>query len=70
MYAHIGDRIVVAGLHIDDERRVGIITAVGHDDGSPPYHVHWLSDGRTTLFYPGPETHIVPGHGSPVGAAR
>ncbi|MEU4689962.1 DUF1918 domain-containing protein [Actinoplanes sp. NPDC023714] len=68
MRAHVGDRIVVEGVHLGDERRIGIITVVGHDDGGPPYHVHWLDNGRTTLFYPGPESHIVPGHGSPQSA--
>jgi hypothetical protein len=63
MKARIGDRVVVEALHLGSERRIGIVTAVGHDDGSPPYRVHWLSDGRTTLFYPGPETHVEPGHG-------
>jgi hypothetical protein len=61
MKAHAGDRVVVRGAHVGDERRIGIVTAVSHDDGSPPYQVHWLSDGRTTLFFPGPEAHIEPG---------
>ncbi|GLY08737.1 DUF1918 domain-containing protein [Actinoplanes sp. NBRC 101535] len=58
MKAHIGDRIVVEGTRLGQERRVGIVTTVEHEDGSPPYEVRWLSDGRTTLFFPGPETHV------------
>jgi hypothetical protein len=68
MKAHIGDRVVVEALRLGAERRIGIITGVEHEDGSPPYRVHWLSDGRITLFYPGPETHVEPGHGRPGNA--
>jgi hypothetical protein len=65
MKARIGDRVVVEAIRVGAERRVGIVTGVDHDDGSPPYRVRWLSDGRTTLLYPGPETHVEPGHGRP-----
>jgi hypothetical protein len=61
MKAQVGDHVVVEALHIGGDRRVGIVTEVEHEDGSPPYRVHWLSDGRTTLFYPGPEARIEPG---------
>jgi hypothetical protein len=60
MIAHIGDRLVLAGTHLGDVRRVGIITAVTHADGTPPYQVRWLHDDRTTLIFPGPEAHIEP----------
>jgi len=60
MIAHIGDRLVVEGTHLGDRRRIGIITAVAHDDGAPPYTVRWLDDDRTTLIFPGPEAHIEP----------
>ncbi|MDT5040926.1 MAG: hypothetical protein QOE51_1911 [Actinoplanes sp.] len=58
MIAHIGDRLVMDGKHLGDARRVGLITVVGHADGSPPYQVHWLDDGRTTLIFPGVEARI------------
>ncbi|GGN52025.1 hypothetical protein FHR83_009246 [Actinoplanes campanulatus] len=57
MKARTGDRVVVDAVRLGGERRVGIITTIEHADGTPPYRVRWLSDGRTTLF-PGPETHI------------
>lgn len=60
MIAQVGDRIVVEGIHLGDRRRVGIVTAVGHEDGAPPYQVRWLDDGRTTLIFPGPEAHVEP----------
>jgi hypothetical protein len=66
--ARIGDHIIVNGARIGTERRIGIIIGVEDPDGGPPYHVHWLNDGRTTLFFPGPETRIQPGHGSQVGS--
>jgi len=58
MIAGIGDRIVVSGTHVGDAVRVGVITALRHDDGTPPYEVRWLDDGHTGLIFPGPETHI------------
>ncbi|MFI7546833.1 DUF1918 domain-containing protein [Actinoplanes sp. NPDC049599] len=58
MQAHIGDRLVLEGTHLGDARRTAVITALRHRDGSPPYEVRWLNDGRTTLIFPGPEAHI------------
>ena len=60
MYAHIGDRLVVESTHLGEPRRVGVIEAVSHADGAPPYRVRWLDDGRTTLFFPGPQAHVEP----------
>lgn len=60
MIAHIGDRLVLEGVHVADTRRVGIITAVVHPDGAPPYQVRWLEDGRTTLIFPGAEASVEP----------
>ena len=67
MNAHIGDLLVVEGTHLGDARRTAVITALRHRDGSPPYEVRWLDDGRTTLIFPGPQSrietakHVVPG---------
>ena len=60
MIAHIGDRLVLEGTPHGDSRRVGIITALAHADGGPPYQVNWLDDGRTTLIFPGAEARIEP----------
>ena len=60
MNAHIGDRLVREGTHLGDGRRTAVITALRHSDGSPPYEVRWLDDGRTTLIFPGPQAHIEP----------
>jgi hypothetical protein len=66
MKAHIGDRLVLEGTHLGDGRRTAVITALPHPDGSPPYEVRWLDDGRTTLIFPGPQARIEPGgHPSP-----
>ncbi|GIF23363.1 hypothetical protein BJ973_000280 [Actinoplanes tereljensis] len=58
MIAHVGDRIVVKGIHVGAAVRVGVITALRHADGTPPYEVRWLDDGHIGLIFPGPETHI------------
>jgi uncharacterized protein DUF1918 len=60
MMAHVGDRLILDATDASDGRRVGIITAVRHDDGAPPYLVRWLADGRTSLIFPGPEALIEP----------
>lgn len=58
MKAHVGDKLVLAGTHVGDVRRVGIILDVREPDGSPPYRVRWLADGHEGLIYPGPDAHI------------
>jgi hypothetical protein len=58
MIAQIGDRIVLEGTHLGDVRRVGVITALAHADGAPPYQVRWLDTGRTSLIFPGAEARI------------
>ncbi|GIH04935.1 hypothetical protein Rhe02_30020 [Rhizocola hellebori] len=60
MKARTGDRLVVEGIHVGDTRRVGVILAVSHPDGSPPYTVRWLDDGHETLVVPGSEARIEP----------
>jgi hypothetical protein len=31
-----------------------------HDpNGAPPYRVHWSDNDSETLFFPGPDAHIV-----------
>jgi hypothetical protein len=37
----------------------GIITEVHHDDGSPPYVVHWLDNDHEALVFPGPDATVV-----------
>lgn len=58
MRAHVGDWIVVESGHLDGHRRRGRIVALEHLDGTPPYTVRWAEDGRETIFFPGPESHI------------
>lgn len=60
MIAHIGDQLVLAGTRSGDPRRVGVITAVRHDDGTPPYQVRWLDTGSTSFIFPGAEAHVDP----------
>ncbi|MBM2616371.1 DUF1918 domain-containing protein [Actinoplanes sp. LDG1-06] len=58
MIAQIGDRLVLEGTHLGDARRIGIVVAVAHADGTPPYEVRWLDTGRTSLIFPGAEARI------------
>lgn len=70
MKAHIGDRIIVAGVHVGIQNRIGVITGVEHPDGSPPYTVRWLEDDHTSLFFPGAEGRIEPADREPAAPAR
>lgn len=58
MNAQVGDRIVIKGTYVGDSARIGVVTALRHADGTPPYEVRWLDDGHVGLIFPGPETHI------------
>jgi predicted urease superfamily metal-dependent hydrolase len=60
MKAHVGDRFVVEGTHLEDPRRVGVVIEVEHPDGSPPYRVRWLADDHESLFFPGPDARLEP----------
>jgi hypothetical protein len=58
MKAKVGDRLIEEGTHVGDNRRIGVITALRHDDGTPPYMVRWLDTGHEALVYPGPDAHL------------
>jgi Domain of unknown function (DUF1918) len=60
MHADVGDRLVV-GM---EPERVGLIIAVPHADGTPPYVVRWLSTGHIAMVSPGQFGRIVRGSGN------
>jgi hypothetical protein len=51
MTAHTGDRLLLA--RHDHAYRVAVVVGVEHADGSPPYRVRWLDDGKEGLIFPG-----------------
>jgi hypothetical protein len=57
--ARIGDRLVLEGTHVGDDRRTGTIIEIDHPDGSPPYRVRWR-DGHESFIIPGPEARVEP----------
>ncbi|MDA3628165.1 DUF1918 domain-containing protein [Saccharopolyspora oryzae] len=58
MRAEVGDWLVVEAVHLGGHRRQGQIVEVCGREGGEPFRVHWLDDGRVTLFFPGPDTHL------------
>jgi len=68
MIAHVGDRLVLDGTHVGAARRRGVITHLRHDDGTPPYVVRWLDNGREALVFPGPDARVEPPNGRAHGA--
>ncbi|MEV8438704.1 DUF1918 domain-containing protein [Actinosynnema sp. NPDC051121] len=59
MKARVGDWVVVEGVTLGVPTRRGQVVEVHHPDGSPPYLVHWVDNGKTTLVFPGPDAHVV-----------
>ena len=58
MKASVGDWLVVDSATIGRARRNGVVLALRHQDGTPPYEVQWSDTGRITLVFPGPDSHI------------
>ena len=60
MLAKVGDRLVLEGIRVGDHRRIGVITQLRHEDGSPLYLVRWLDDDHEVLVFPGPDAKVQP----------
>ncbi|GGN48535.1 DNA-binding protein [Streptomyces albiflavescens] len=58
MRAHLGDQLVVESPATGGARRDGEIVGLHHEDGTPPYDVHWSDTDEVTLVFPGPDAHI------------
>jgi hypothetical protein len=57
--AAAGDHVVVESSHLSAHRREGQIVEVHDPNGAPPYLVHWTDTDSESLFFPGPDAHIV-----------
>ena len=58
MHAHVGDWLVVPEVPGGAHARRGLIVAVPHADGSPPFRVRWLDDEHETLLFPPPDAQL------------
>jgi hypothetical protein len=58
VYASVGDRLVVHGLHVDDPERDGEILEVRGENGAPPYVVRWSDTGHEAFVFPGPDATV------------
>ncbi|KAF5999108.1 pyridoxamine 5'-phosphate oxidase family protein [Streptomyces sp. WAC00263] len=58
MRAHLGDQLVVESPTTGGAKRDGEIVGLHHEDGTPPYDVHWSDPDEVTLVFPGPDAHI------------
>ncbi|MFF2518065.1 pyridoxamine 5'-phosphate oxidase family protein [Streptomyces sp. NPDC058086] len=58
MRAHVGDQLVVESPANGATRRDGEIVGLHHEDGTPPYDVHWSDTDEVTLVFPGPDARI------------
>lgn len=73
MKARVGDRLVIEETRVGGPRRSGLVIAVRHEDGTPPYVVRWSDDDHESLVFPGFTARIEPSDtdlispGGPVG---
>lgn len=68
MLAKVGDRPVIENRTPGAHRRRGIVTAVEHEDGTPPFRVRRVEDDHESLVLPGPDARIEPHAARPEGA--
>jgi Domain of unknown function (DUF1918) len=59
MHATVGDKLIVEGTYHGEQQRIGIVTELRHQDGTPPYVVRWVGSDHETLVFPGPDAHVV-----------
>lgn len=59
MRAHVGDTLRLHGRTVGDPDRVGTITAVLGEAGSPPYRVRF-DPNVDTVIMPGPDATVEP----------
>lgn len=62
MKAKVGDWIRILGHHTGVPDRRGEIVSIHGEDGGPPFEVHWLDTGHTTLFFPSSDAVIEEPH--------
>lgn len=65
MLAHVGDKLITESTHVGEARRIGVITEVRHEDGTPPYTVRWLDSDHEVLVFPGPDARVEPAEAAP-----
>jgi hypothetical protein len=55
MQAQAGDRLIIKGHYVGEPDRDAEILEVRGPGGTPPFVVRWEEDGRTGIFFPGPD---------------
>jgi Domain of unknown function (DUF1918) len=60
MKAQAGDRLILAGTHVGDPQRVGVVVEVHGPDGAAPYLVRWMDSDHETLCFPGADARVEP----------
>ena len=59
MKASTGDRVVISSSALDGPVRDGEVVELRRADGEPPYVVRWSDTGKTSVFFPGVDAHVV-----------
>lgn len=58
MRAHVGDRLIVESNQVGQPRRVAVVVALHHPDGTPPYLVRWMDTDHVGVFFPGTNARV------------
>ncbi len=58
MHASTGDQIVIETATLDAQRRQGEVLEVIGDGDQRHYRVRW-QDGHESVYFPGPDAHVV-----------
>jgi hypothetical protein len=69
MKAEIGDRLIVLSGVLGRPDRAGDVLEVHGPDGGPPYLIRWSDTGRSSLYFPGPDTRVQAPAGKPAPGA-
>lgn len=59
MHAAIGDEVIVDGGRVGMPARKGVVLEVRAEPGPEHYVVRWDDNGHETIFFPGPDAHVV-----------
>jgi hypothetical protein len=59
MQAATGDKIVIETQTLDTPKRQGEVVEVIGEGDNKHYRVRW-QDGHESIYYPGPNAHVVP----------
>jgi hypothetical protein len=59
MDVRVGDEMVVDSGHVGGPTRKGVVLQILGEGDTEHYLVRWDDNGHETIFFPGPDAHVV-----------